>query len=67
MWKRVAIPGVPEHLYPILYTVSVLGRDKGYTIKYSPLPERTPIGESSPNTDSIAFIRIIMITIHLSH
>ena len=45
-----------------MYTVSVLGRDKGYTFKYNPLPEGTPKGkglyltvylESSPNTDII--------------
>ena len=50
--------------------VSVLGRDEGYTVKYSPLPEGTPEGgglyltvypESSPNMGSISFLRIIMI------
>ena len=47
---------------PALHTLSVLGRDKGYTVKYSPLPEGTPEGgglystvypESSPNMGSI--------------
>ena len=27
------------------YIVSALGRDNGYTVKYSPLPEGTPIGK----------------------
>ena len=27
------------------YIVSVLGRDEGYTVKYSPSPEGTPEGE----------------------
>ena len=27
-------------------TVSVLGRDKGYTVKYSPLPEVVPEGKA---------------------
>ena len=26
------------------YTVSVLGRDEGYTVKYNPLPEGVPEG-----------------------
>ena len=31
----------------VLYcTVSVLGRDKGYTVKYNPLPEGVPKGEA---------------------
>ena len=43
-------------------TVSVLGRDEGYTVKYSPPPEGTPKGEglyltvyseSSPNTGGV--------------
>ena len=47
-----------------LYTVSVLGRDEGYTVKYNPLPEGVPDGEGlylsvypelSPNTDIISF------------
>ena len=46
------------------YIVSVLGRDEGYKIKFSPLPEGTPEGkglyltvypELSPNTDIISF------------
>ena len=28
-----------------LCNVSVLGRDEGYTVKYSPLPEGVPDGE----------------------
>ena len=43
-----------------LLTVSVLGQDEGYTVKYTPLPEGegvylTIYPESSPNTDSISF------------
>ena len=39
-------------------TVSVLGRDEGYTVKYTPLSESEGVyltvdSESSPNTDSI--------------
>ena len=50
------------------YTVSVLGREEGYTFKYTPSSEGVPEGEargnsfglmvypqSSPNTDSISF------------
>ena len=29
-----------------IFIVSVLGRDKGYTVKYNPLPEGVPEGES---------------------
>ena len=28
------------------YTVSVLGRDEGYTVKYTPSPEGVPEGEA---------------------
>ena len=51
-------------------TVSVLGRDEGYTVKYSPPPEGTPKGGGlnltvypvlNPNTGSISFLRIIML------
>ena len=40
-----------------VYTVSVLGRDKGYTVKYIPLPEGVPEGEArgNSNTDIISF------------
>ena len=31
-----------------LCTVSVLGRDEGYTVKYNPLPERFPEGREKP-------------------
>ena len=57
---------------PLRRSVSVLGQDEGYTVKYSPPPEGTPEGgqlyltvnpELSPNTDSISFLRIIMIII----
>ena len=53
-----------------LGNISVLGRDTGYTVKYSPLSEGTPKGkglylsvylEPSPNTDMISFLRIIMV------
>ena len=46
------------------FTVSVLGQEEGYTVKYAPSPSGTPEGEgvyltvyteSSPNTDSISF------------
>ena len=42
------------------YTVSVLGREVGYTVKYIPLPEGegvylTVYPELSPNMDSISF------------
>ena len=30
----------------VYYTVSVLGRDKGYTVKYNPLPEGVSKGEA---------------------
>ena len=33
-----------------LCTVSVLGRDKGYTVKYNPLPEGVPEGEARGNS-----------------
>ena len=32
------------------YTVSVLGRDKGYTVKYNPLPEGVPEGKARGNS-----------------
>ena len=39
--------GVPNFMFSLLrqaegYIVPVLGRDKGYTVKYSPLSEGTP-------------------------
>ena len=50
-----------------MFTVSVLGREEGYTVKYTPLPEGVPEGtpegegvyltvypESSPNTENIS-------------
>ena len=50
------------------YFVSVSGRDEGYTVKYTPLPDGVPEGtpegkglyltkdpRSSPNTDIISF------------
>ena len=58
------------HFY--YYTVSVLGRDKICTVKYRRPPEGTPKGgqlyltlypESSPNTGSISFLRIIILMI----
>ena len=33
-----------------LYSVSVLGRDEGYTVKYNPLPEGVPKGEARGNS-----------------
>ena len=47
-----------------VHTVSILGRDEGYTVKYTPSPEGVPKGEglfltvypeSSPIMDSISF------------
>ena len=32
------------------YTVSVLGRDEGYTVKYNPLPEGVPEGKARGNS-----------------
>ena len=32
------------------YTVSVLGRDKGYMVKYSPFPEGVPEGKARGNS-----------------
>ena len=32
------------------YSVSVLGRDEGYTVKYNPLPEGVPEGEARGNS-----------------
>ena len=46
------------------YTVSVLGQEEGYKVKFTPLPEGTPEGEAvyltvypewSPNTGIIEF------------
>ena len=34
----------------VFYTVSVLGRDEGYTVKYNPLPEGVPEGEGRGNS-----------------
>ena len=34
----------------LLCTVSVLGRDEGYTVKYNPLPEGVPEGEAQGNS-----------------
>ena len=34
----------------IQYIVSVLGRDKGYTVKYNPLLEGVPEGEARGNS-----------------
>ena len=44
----------------MLYTVSVLGREEGYTVQYTPLPSGkgvylTIYPELSPNTDGISF------------
>ena len=32
------------------FTVSVLGQDEGYTVKYTPLPEVVPEGETRGNS-----------------
>ena len=32
------------------YTVSVLGREEGYTVKFTPLPEGVPEGEARGNS-----------------
>ena len=67
-YKDIKFSGLrTEKIKPILhmyFTVSVLGREEGYTVKYAPSPSGTPEGEgvyltvyteSSPNTDSISF------------
>ena len=38
--------------FPLTFciTVSVLGRDEGYTVKYNPLPEGVPEGEAQGNS-----------------
>ena len=33
----------------VLFTVSVLGRKEGYTVKYTPLPDGVPKGEAQGN------------------
>ena len=33
-----------------IHTVSVLGKDEGYTVKYNPLPEGVPEGEARGNS-----------------
>ena len=46
-------------------TVSVLGRDEGYTVKYNPLPEGVPKGKAQRNSlNACAFI--CFITSHFS-
>ena len=39
-----------EHQHYEVFTVSVLGREEGYTVKYSPLPEGVPEGEARRNS-----------------
>ena len=34
------------HCTVLCYTVSVLGREEGYTVKYTPLPEGVPEGKA---------------------
>ena len=34
----------------LYYTVSVLGQDVGYTVKYNPLSEEVPEGEAQGNS-----------------
>ena len=38
------------HFPRLYYIVSVLGRDKGYTVKYNPLPSGVPEGEAQGNS-----------------
>ena len=38
------------HCTELQYTVSVLGRDEGYTVKYNPLPEGVPEGKAGGNS-----------------
>ena len=40
--------GEDPQLYKV-YIVSVLGREEGYTVKYTPLPEGVPEGEARGN------------------
>ena len=38
-------------IFPCIFgTVSVLGWDKGYTVKYTPLPEGVPDGKARGNS-----------------
>ena len=37
-------------VYSVQYIVSVLGREEGYTVKYTPLPEGVPKGEARGNS-----------------
>ena len=34
----------------LIFIVSVLGREEGYTVKYNPLPEGVPEGEAQGNS-----------------
>ena len=49
MWKEVTfhniVIGIKER-----DIISVLGRDKGYTVKYNPLPEGVPEGKAQENS-----------------
>ena len=37
--------GIHDPMNITQYTVSVLGREEGYAVKYTPLPEGVPEGE----------------------
>ena len=39
-----------EHYAALNYTVSVLGRDEGYTVKYNPFPEGVTEGKARGNS-----------------
>ena len=46
-WEYIIqVPEGRHHNHHIEYNVSVLGRDEGYTVKYTPLPEGVPEGEA---------------------
>ena len=38
------------HIMIVMHIVSELGQDKGYTVKYNPLPEGVPEGEAQRNS-----------------
>ena len=45
------------------FIVSVLERDKGYTVKYNPMPEGVPVGKAQGNswTQRVIFDRIFRV------
>ena len=60
-----------NHLFiaTLQYTLSVLGRDKGYTIKYNPLPEGVPEGEARGNSwrQRVIFDRLSQVEFKYRH